>query len=123
MVSTPTAGVSTHPRAPQGLLLWRGEPCHETACALRDTGDLPGAAQEFSRSIRTRDVATFTRTHAVTLGYLGAVQAASAIEEASSTWSNALDAMQGINSGRTRQVAIDMSLTLAPYCRRGMNDS
>ncbi|MDB5066441.1 MAG: hypothetical protein JWM18_2875 [Chloroflexi bacterium] len=94
---------------------------HEAACALRDTGDLPGAVQEFSRSVRTRDAARFTRTHAVTLGYLGAVQATQgAIEEASATWSKALDAMHGINSGRTRQVAIDISSALAPYSGRGI---
>jgi hypothetical protein len=94
---------------------------HETACALRDTGDLPGAVQEFSRSVRTRDTATFTRTHAVTLGYLGAVQAGQgAIEEASATWSDALDAMHGINSGRTRQVAVDISSALASYRGRGI---
>jgi hypothetical protein len=94
---------------------------HETACALRDTGDLPGAVQEFSRSVRTRDAATFTRTHAVTLGYLGAVQAVQgAMEEASATWSNALDTMHGINSGRTRQVAVDISSALAPYRGRGI---
>src|SRR5439155_5446370 len=46
---------------------------HETACTLRDLGDLPGAVREFRRSVRTRKAAAFTRTHAVTLGYLGAV--------------------------------------------------
>lgn len=57
----------------------------------------------------------------MTLGYLGAVQATQgAIEEASATWSKALDAMHGINSGRTRQVAIDISSALAPYSGRGI---
>ncbi|MGH3529616.1 MAG: helix-turn-helix transcriptional regulator, partial [Pseudonocardiaceae bacterium] len=41
---------------------------HETACTLRDTGDLSGALTAFRRSARTRKVTTFARTHAVTLG-------------------------------------------------------
>lgn len=94
---------------------------HETACTLRDTGDLDGAMREFRRSVRTRKAATFTRTHAVTLGYLGAVQARQGgIEEACATWSNALDAMDGIRSGRTRQVAADMRSVLSPLRRRGI---
>ena len=77
---------------------------HETACTLRDTGDLSGALKEFRRSVRTREATVFTRTHAVTLGYLGAVQARRGeIDQACVTWSNALDAMDGIHSGRIRQ--------------------
>lgn len=94
---------------------------HETACALRDTGDLAGAVRQFRRSVRTRKAATFTRTHAVTLGYLGAVQARQgAIEEACATWSRSLDAMDGVRSGRTRQVAADMRSVLSPLRGRGI---
>lgn len=94
---------------------------HETACTLRDMGDLPGAIREFRRSVRTRKAATFTRTHAVTLGYLGAVQARQgAIEEACATWSTALDAMDGVRSGRTRQVASDMRSLLSPFRTRSL---
>jgi hypothetical protein len=94
---------------------------HETACTLRDLGDLPGAAKQFRRSVRTRKAATFTRTHAVTLGYLGAVQARQgSIEEACATWSSALDAMDGIRSGRTRQVAAEMRSVLSPFRGRGV---
>ncbi|MBQ0994760.1 Tat pathway signal protein [Micromonospora sp. H61] len=92
---------------------------HETACALRDTGDLAGATSHFRRSVRTRKAAAFTRTHAVTLGYLGAVQARQGeIEEACATWSRALDAMEGVRSGRTRQVAAEMRSILSPYQNR-----
>jgi len=95
---------------------------HETACALRDTSDLQGAAREFRRSVRTRKAATFTRTHTVTLGYLGAVQARQGnLEEACATWSTALDAMDGIRSGRTRQVAVDMRSVLSPFRPRGIH--
>lgn len=94
---------------------------HETACALRDGGDLRGAAREFRRSVRTRHATAFTRTHAITLGYLGAVQARQGgLEEACATWSNALNAMDGIRSGRTRQVAADMRSVLSPFRRRGL---
>lgn len=94
---------------------------HETACALRDLGDLSGAAREFSRSVRTRKASAFTRTHAVTLGYLGAVQARQGhLEQACSTWSTALDAMDGVRSGRTRQVARHMRSVLSPFHSRAI---
>lgn len=94
---------------------------HETACTLRDTGDLSGALKEFRRSVRTRNATTFTRTHAVTLGYLGAVQARRGeIDQACSTWSNALDVMDGIHSGRTRQAVADMRAALSSFRRRGI---
>ncbi|WP_412744725.1 Tat pathway signal protein [Krasilnikovia sp. MM14-A1004] len=88
---------------------------HETACTLRDMGDLRGAVQQFRRSVRTRKASSFTRTHAVTLGYLGAVQARQGeIEAACRSWSKALDAMEGVRSGRTRQVAATIRGTLSP---------
>jgi hypothetical protein len=94
---------------------------HETARTLLDTGDLSGALTEFQRSARTRKATVFTRTHAVTLGYLGAVQARrGALDQACSTWSNALDAMDGIRSGRTRQAVLDMRAALSPFRHRGV---
>lgn len=93
---------------------------HETACALRDIGDLDGSVREFHRSVRTRKATKFTRTHAVTLGYLGSVYAQmNHIDKACATWSQALDAMDGVRSGRTRQAAADMRTLLSPYRRRG----
>ncbi|HEV2635398.1 MAG TPA: hypothetical protein VGX23_09655 [Actinocrinis sp.] len=94
---------------------------HETACTLRESGDLAGAAKEFRRSVRTRKAATFTRTHAVTLGYLGAVQARGGnLDEACATWSTALNAMDGVHSARTRQVVADMRSALSPFRGRGI---
>ncbi|MGH3157983.1 MAG: hypothetical protein ACRDNF_15595 [Streptosporangiaceae bacterium] len=94
---------------------------HETACALRDMGDVPGSVREFQRSVRSRKAATFTRTHAVTLGYLGAVQVRQgSIEEACATWSSALDLMDGIRSARARQTAVDMRSMLSSFRRRGI---
>ncbi|WP_328332999.1 hypothetical protein OHA70_15430 [Kribbella sp. NBC_00382] len=94
---------------------------HETACTLRDMGDLASATKEFQHSVRTRKAATFTRTHAVTLGYLGAVQARSGnIEEACGTWSEALDTMDGIHSGRARQAVRDMRSGLSIYRAKGI---
>lgn len=89
---------------------------HETACALRDSGDMAGAAEQLQLSVRKRKATTFTRTHAVTLGYLGTVQARSGeLEQACATWTSALDAMDGVRSGRTRNVARDIRTTVAPY--------
>ncbi|MFI7332832.1 tetratricopeptide repeat protein [Micromonospora aurantiaca (nom. illeg.)] len=94
---------------------------HETACALRDTGDPAGAMAQFRRSVKTRKASSFTRTHAVTLGYMGAVQARQGeIEEACATWTRALNAMEGVRSGRTRQVAAEMRAILSPYKRRSI---
>ncbi len=88
---------------------------HQTACALRDTGNLPAAEEQFRRSIRTRKASSFTRTHAVTLGHLGEVQARQGeIEGACESWLRSLDAMQGVRSGRTRAVASTMRRLLAP---------
>ncbi|MFE1749588.1 Tat pathway signal protein [Streptomyces anandii] len=94
---------------------------HETACTLRDLGDRKGAVNNFRRSVRTRG-ASFKRTHAVTLGYLGATQlSAGSVEEACATWSSALDAMdEGICSGRARQRVVEMRQLLSPYRRRGI---
>nr|WP_157988078.1 Tat pathway signal protein [Jiangella endophytica] len=91
---------------------------HETACTLRDLGDLAGAEQQFARSVRTRKASAFTRTHAVTLGYLGSVQLRQGdVDAAFETWASSLDAMDGVDSGRTRQVVLDMRTSLAPYRR------
>lgn len=93
---------------------------HETACALRDLGDLKGAEREFQRSVRTRQAGPFARTHAVTLGYLGEVQARQGhLDEAVATWGRALDAMDAVRSGRTRDVVVRMRRSLSPFRRRG----
>ncbi|MEU5425910.1 Tat pathway signal protein [Streptomyces olivoreticuli] len=93
---------------------------HEAACTLRDLGDLHGAETEFTRSVRTRRQQTFARTHSVTLGYLGAVQAQQgSLEAACATWTQALDAMGGIHSGRARETVVQMRRSLSPFRRRG----
>lgn len=115
---------AVNPGEPEpGRVFFFGEAslAHETACTLRDVGDLSGAMREFSRSVRSRKAATFTRTHAVTLGYLGAVQARQgSVEEACVTWSDALHTMDGIRSGRARQIAVDMRSVLSPFRRLGI---
>lgn len=94
---------------------------HQTALTLRASGDLSGALKEFQRSVRTREATVFTRTHALTLGHLGAVQAfRGEIDQACSTWSDALNAMDGVRSGRTRQAVADMRATLLSFRRRGI---
>lgn len=92
---------------------------HETACTLRDLGDLKSAQTEFQRSVRTRAL-PFARTHAVTLGYLGAVQVRQGqVEAACATWSQALDTMDGIQSGRVRDTVVQMRRALSPVRARG----
>ncbi|MFJ9032146.1 Tat pathway signal protein [Streptomyces sp. NPDC102274] len=94
---------------------------HETVCTLKDLGDHRGAMREFRHSARTRGAA-FRRTHAVTLGYLGATQmVGGGVEEACATWSNLLESMEdGIYSGRARQAVVDMRRLLSPYKRRNI---
>ncbi len=92
---------------------------HETAAALRDLGDLPGAEKQFRHSVRTRR-GQFARTHAVTLGYLGAVQVQQGqLEAACATWGQALDAMTGVQSGRARETVVQMRRSLSPFRGRG----
>ena len=58
----------------------------------------------------------------MTLGCLGSVHAQmNNIDRACATWSQALDAMDGVRSGRTRQAAVDMRTLLSPYRRRGIS--
>ncbi|MEW1632607.1 Tat pathway signal protein [Streptomyces sp. NPDC093801] len=93
---------------------------HETARTLHAIGDLRGAEHEFQRSVRTRKAQPFARTHAVTLGLLGAVQIQrGAVDMACTTWSQALDAMQGVQSGRALDTVVQMRRALSPYRGRG----
>ncbi|MFF9128369.1 hypothetical protein ACF09J_34870 [Streptomyces sp. NPDC014889] len=56
----------------------------------------------------------------MTLGYLGAVQVQQGrLDEACATWSEALDAMSGVQSGRARDVIVRMQSDLSPVRHRG----
>ncbi|MFD7556972.1 Tat pathway signal protein [Streptomyces sp. NPDC059835] len=93
---------------------------HETACALRDLGDPRDAEIHFQRSVATRRRQLYTRTHSVTLGYLGAVQVRQGrLDEACHSWNQALDAMTDVHSGRARDIIVRMQRELAPVRRRG----
>ncbi|MFF5488766.1 Tat pathway signal protein [Streptomyces virginiae] len=93
---------------------------HETACALRDLGNPRDAEIHFQRSVATRRRQLYTRTHSVTLGYLGAVQVRQGrLDEACHTWNEALDAMTGVHSGRAREVIVRMQRDLSPVRQRG----
>ncbi|MFD4479884.1 Tat pathway signal protein [Streptomyces sp. NPDC058471] len=93
---------------------------HETACALRDMGRPLDAEIHFRRSVATRRQQQYARTHSVTLGYLGAVQVQQGrLDEACATWGQALDAMEGIQSGRARDVIVRMQSDLSPVRQRG----
>lgn len=93
---------------------------HETACALRDLGQPRDAEIHFRRSVATRRRQLYARTHSVTLGYLGAVQVRQGrLDEACATWTQSLDAMSGIHSGRARDVILRMQTDLSPVRKRG----
>ncbi|WP_420036139.1 Tat pathway signal protein [Streptomyces sp. cg28] len=93
---------------------------HETACALRDIGQVRDAEYHFKHSVTTRRRQQFARTHSVTLGYLGAVQVQRGnLDEACATWNQALDAMTGVQSGRTRDVVVRIQSDLSPVRQRG----
>ncbi|MDX3402533.1 55.5 kDa and 49.5 kDa sporulation protein [Streptomyces sp. 111WW2] len=93
---------------------------HETACALRDMGQPLDAEIHFQRSVATRRRQQYARTHSVTLGYLGAVQARQGrLDEACATWNQALNAMVGVQSGRARDVIVRMQSDLSPIRQRG----
>lgn len=69
----------------------------------------PAEGAPFERSVEARKAQRFARTHAVTLGFLAEAQAQSGeFEAACETWSQALDTMDGVRSGRTRKVAATM---------------
>lgn len=88
---------------------------HETGRTLFSGGDVRGAESALSRSVRVRAKQPFARTHAVTLGYLGEAQAARGnLDQACATWSDALDAMDGVRSARARQTVETMRGILQP---------
>jgi tetratricopeptide (TPR) repeat protein len=94
---------------------------YQTGHAMRDSGDLPGALRQFRHSVRIRNATTYARIYARTLGDIGAVQARQGnIEEACTTWSRALDAMDGIHSARARNTVANMRRALTPVRGRGI---
>ncbi|MFE7550113.1 hypothetical protein [Streptomyces gardneri] len=100
----------------------RASLAHETARTLWTLGDLAGELREFDNSVLTRKADTFSRTHAVTLDYMGTVQARRGnVEAACTTWAQALDAMEGVQSGRARDAAVNMRRVLSPFRHRGIS--
>src|SRR5690606_41396976 len=85
----------------------------------------PGAspAVRLKQDHRTlRNSGQVSRTHAVTLGYMGTVQARKGnVEAACHTWAQALDAMEGVQSGRAREAAVNMRRVLSPFRNRGIS--
>ncbi|MFI5986984.1 Tat pathway signal protein [Streptomyces sp. NPDC051555] len=117
---TDLASAGNHTEEPERVSFFaEASLAHETACTLRDLGDLKGAEAAFEHSVRTRAL-PYARTHAVTLGYLGEVQARQGhLDAACATWTRALDTMAGIQSARTRDTVIRMRSALSPLRGRG----
>ncbi|MFF4169902.1 hypothetical protein [Streptomyces sp. NPDC001744] len=54
-------------------------------------------------------------------GYMGTVQAGQGdVDAACRTWSRALDAMDGVQSGRAREAVVTMRTVLPPFRHRGI---
>ncbi|MGW1974130.1 Tat pathway signal protein [Streptomyces sp. NPDC001889] len=97
----------------------RASLAHETARTLHTLGDLDGAIAQFTHSAQTRRKQTFRRTHSVTLGYLGSAQAEhGTLDAAIATWTEALDSMDGVHSGRARETVVQMRRALSPFRNR-----
>lgn len=91
---------------------------HETGRTLYASGDLAGAEAALAHSSAVCARQPFARTHAVTLGYLGEIQAtAGKLDQACATWSDALDAMDGVRSARTGGTVVTMRHVLEPVRR------
>lgn len=93
---------------------------HETGRTLQAHGEIKNAIGQFQRSVHTRGAA-YRRTHAVTLGYLGATHISTGdIDEACATWSMALDVIEdgAIYSRRAQRTINDMRRLVAPLKRR-----
>jgi tetratricopeptide (TPR) repeat protein len=83
---------------------------HETGRTLQACGDVRNAVCHYQRSVQIRGTA-YRRTHAVTLGYLGAAHlTAGNLDEAAATWQEALDVIEGgaVRSSRARHTIADM---------------
>lgn len=90
----------------------------ETGRTLYASGDLTGAEAALTRSSAVRAKQLFARTHAVTLGYLGEIQAnAGKLDQACASRSDALDAMDGIRSAHARGTVTTMRPVLEPVRR------
>ncbi|MER5988693.1 hypothetical protein [Streptomyces sp. NPDC001787] len=77
--------------------------------------------QQFKRSVKLREATTYSRTHAVTLGYLGEIQVRRGhIEAACSTWNRSLDSMAGVRSARALDTVTTIRRSLADHRLRNV---
>ncbi|GGS25937.1 hypothetical protein Snoj_04480 [Streptomyces nojiriensis] len=92
-----------------------------TAKVYETLGDHRAAADEYARAAATRPVGTYARIVALDL-VAGAemLLKRGSIEQACSTWGQAMDHMDGVRSVRTRKAVKNMRGDLAPFRTRGL---
>jgi hypothetical protein len=94
---------------------------HQSGKTLAALGDLRGAEQQLARSAACWDPVTHPRVRALTLAELAELRCARGnVDEACTTWSQALDAMTGVASARTRDAVASLRRALSPYRARGV---
>ncbi|RLV79104.1 hypothetical protein D3C57_112005 [Streptomyces rapamycinicus NRRL 5491] len=92
-----------------------------TAKVLEDLGDHRRASQYYAHAAASRPSGTYARI--VALDLVAAAESQlnqGSVEEACTTWSRAMDRMDGVASARTRKAVRNIRRNLAPYRSRGL---
>ncbi|MBD3009668.1 hypothetical protein IEJ02_37935 [Streptomyces sp. 5-10] len=92
-----------------------------TAKVLEDLGDHRRASQYYAHAAASRPAGTYARIVALDLVAAAESQLKQgSVEEACTTWSRAMDRMDGVASARTRKAVRNIRRNLAPYRSRGL---
>lgn len=90
-----------------------------TARTLTDLGDHTGTERQHRAALKRWDPHKYRRVHMLTYADLGDSLAAQAhADQAVAAWTQALNLMEGMSSGRTRKAISSIRPTLAMYQRR-----
>ncbi|WP_432252272.1 hypothetical protein [Streptomyces sp. HNM1019] len=92
-----------------------------TAKVLEDLGDHRRASQYYAHAAASRPAGNYARI--VALDLVAAAESQlnqGSVEEACTTWSRAMDRMDGVASARTRKAVRNIRRNLAPYRSRGL---
>ncbi|MGW0068307.1 hypothetical protein ACWDUI_12670 [Streptosporangium sandarakinum] len=92
-----------------------------TAKVFETLGDRRRAAEQYAIAAASRPPATYARVVALDLVAQAEMQAAQGgVEQACAIWNRALDAMDGVQSVRTRKAVATMRRRLTPFRARGL---